>query len=448
MSDDPLDILLIDEEDEPFSKDNPQGLPEYLTVAVRWAMDPPKLAIPLLSAQAKAAGHSVASVYRPLLPWQRKKFRRFLLQKPLVAGITTVAMFRTSTLDLIIREIRSISPETIIALGGHGAQDSPDMRRLGNVYITDHGEGTLANFITAVKGGADIDHVPGVSVSHDGCRIMKGSLLYENITRVLYPDWSATGTYCRRYPIEASRGCRFNCSYCGFPGKTSQLFRGIDEVVGEMLHVKERYHVRSFDFVDSCLTSNPEFILALCAALRKHNFRPDWRCFARPDAFDRFPELAEEMSCAGCSRLFMGVESIHDHILSGMRRGMNRSMIETGLSRVFKSGIKVHGNFIIGFPGETQATVRNTAEFIIRRPFSTVYLCTFGMSQEMLELAAAQPERYGHLSGKPVKGWRHDGMDYQTAYKLTLWACRKINWTKLWFVAFSPTTNNPDYPPF
>jgi radical SAM superfamily enzyme YgiQ (UPF0313 family) len=277
---------------------------------------------------------------------------------------------------------------------------------------------------------------------------MKGSLLYENIPRILYPDWKTTSSCCWRYPIESSRGCRFNCSYCGFPGKTSQIFREVDDVVGEMRYVHKHYSIRRFDFVDSCLTSNPEFLLTLCTALRKENFRPYWRCFTRPDAFERFPELAREMSAAGCSKVFMGVESIHDHILSGMRRGMNRRTIETGLSRVFKSGIKIHGNFIIGFPGETEASVRETVQFIVSRPFSTVYLCTFGMSQEMKDIAAAQPERYAHLTGKPVKGWRHDGMDYVTAYKLTSWACRKINLRKLWLVAFSPGTNNPDYPPY
>lgn len=442
-----LDLLLVDEEDEPFSPDNPDGIPNLLTVFARWAMEPPKLAIPLLSVYAKTQGHNVASIYRPLLLWQRKKFGRLLSQKPRVVGITTVAIFRPSTLASIVKEIRNISPQTIIVLGGHGAQDSSEIRKMGELYITDHGEQILANFITAIKQGANIDNVPGVMVSDDGCRIMKGSVFYENIPRILYPDWKATSSKCWRYPIESSRGCRFNCSYCSFPSKTTQVFREIKDVVEEMKHVDKHYSIRRFNFVDSCLTSNPEFLLSLCAALRREKTRYDWRCFARPDAFERFPELAEEMAQAGCSKIFMGVESIHDHILSGMRRGMNRQTIETGLSRVFQSGISVHGNFIIGFPGETEGTVRETVKFIVRQPFSSVYLCTFGASKELLDVARAYPERYFHLTGEPVKKWRHDGMDYLTAYKWTTWACRQINLRKMWLVAFSPGTNNPDYPP-
>jgi len=452
-----IDLLLIDDEDDPFRGKGPAGTAAPADTgriinigvrAARWAFEPPKLAVPLLSAQAKAAGHRVASIYRPLLPWKRKAFRRLLERHPIAAGITTVAMFETGLISRITAEIRKISPQTTIILGGHGAENSRDIRALGDLSITRHGEGILSEVITALKNGIPPDRMPGVAADADGSLFIQGSLRYEGIQHVLRPDWSAASSACRRYPIEASRGCTFNCSYCGFPGKTEQVFRPAAEVVGEMLYARELRGIRHFDFVDSSLTSDPEFMFKFCSSLRKSGLRVDWRCFARPDAFDRAPELAAEMAAAGCSRVFMGIESIHDHILSGMRRGMNRETVERGLEKVFKSGIKIHGNFIIGFPGETEATVKETAEFISRRPFSTVYLCTFGMSPEMLELAAKEPGRYAHLSGKPAKGWRHDGMDYLTAYDLTLWAARKINLSKLWPTAFSPGSNNPNHPPY
>jgi radical SAM superfamily enzyme YgiQ (UPF0313 family) len=438
-----LDLLLIDDEDYLFARENPDGkvyrvreddvFPLDLgSCAARWLLEPPKLAVPLLAAQAKAAGHTVDSVYRPLLPWNVKRFRRLLAQNPRVVGITTVAMFGVRSLARLTDEVRRFSPRTVIVLGGHGAADSPAMRALGDLYISEHGERALADLITALKSGAALDQVPGVVVSPEGRRIMAGSLRYEGVPRVLYPDWGAASSGCRRYPVEASRGCRFSCSYCIFPGKGSQAFRDAVEVAGEMRNVWETRRIRRFEFVDSGLTSDPDFVLELCAALGRAKLPFKWSCFAS----------------AGCVKIFMGVESIHERILSGMRRGMGRETIEKGLSRVFKAGIKVHGNFIIGFPGETEATVLETADFIVRRPFTSVYLCTFGMSPEMRGLAAADPERYFHLSGSPIKGWRHDGMDYKTAYALTLRAVRKINWSKLWPVAISPVTNDPDNPPY
>ncbi len=453
-----LDLLLVDDEDGLFraadtaSKsdaipDADSGTLNMLVCAARWALEPPKLAVPLLSAQAKAAGHSVESIYRPFLPWKKNKFRQLLGRRPLAAGITTVAMFDPASVERITAEIRRISPRTVVVLGGHGAENSPEIRALGDLYISMHGEGALADVVTALKAGVPPARVPGVTAA-GGALTLHGSLRYEGLRRVLYPDWGAASSACRRYPLEASRGCRFNCAFCGFPGKAGQTFRPPGEIAGEMLHARKQRGIRRFEFVDSSLTSDPEFVLALCSAIRRSGLRADWKCFARPDAFDRSPELASEMAAAGCSRVFMGIESIHDKILAGMRRGMDRAAVERGLGRVFKAGIKVHGNFIIGFPGETEATVRETADFISRRPFSSVYLCTFGMSEEMRLLAAREPARYAHLAGRPIKGWRHDGMDYSGAYKLTLWAVRKINMSKLWLTAASPATNDPARPPF
>jgi p-methyltransferase len=455
----PIDLLLIDDEDdllpgtkpgerEAFISEDSAFLMNMGIYAARWGLEPPKLAVPLLSAQAKAAGHAVEAIYRPFLPWKRRLLRELLEHRPRVVAITTVAMFDPRFVARLTREARRLSPGSIIVLGGHGATNSAAIRALGDLHITGHGEWALTALLNELKAGKTLDQAAGVRPSEEGGRVLDGCLRYEGIPRVLYPDWSATSTASRRYPVEASRGCRFNCAFCGFPGRGGQVFRPAEEVVGEMLAARRQRGIRRFDFVDSSLTSDPDYILGLCAGIRRAGLKADWKCFARPDAFDRAPELAREMAAAGCSRVFMGVESVHDHILSGMRRGMDRAAVERGLDRVFKAGIKVHGNFIIGFPGETRETVRGTVDFIAARPFSSVLLCTFGMSQEMKELAAREPERYEHLEGRPVKGWRHDGMDYKTAYQLTLWAVRKVNLSKLWLTAASPATNSPDLPPF
>lgn len=437
------DLLLID--DECYSEEGEDSLG---VVAARWAFEPPKLAVPLLSAQAKAAGLSVRSVYRPFLPWKLKAFRELLAARPLAVGITTVAMFRPGPVARLAAAIRAASPGTVIFLGGHGAANSREIRELGDVYISEHGEGALAAAVLALKAGAKPAELPGLCPGPEGSLHIRGALRYEGMGKVLYPDWDATSSACRRYPIEASRGCRFNCSFCGFPGKAGQSFRPAGEVAGEMLHARVSRGIRRFEFVDSSLTSDPAYVRGLCAAIKASGLEPEWKCFARPDSFGRDEGLAREMAAAGCSKVFMGIESIHDHILDVMRRGMRRETVELGLRRALEAGLKVHGNFIIGFPGETEATVAETAEFVAARPFSSVYLCTFGASQEILDLAAQDPLRYAHLAGRPVKGWKHDGMDYAKAYELTLAAARRINLRKFRPVAFSPVTNAPNVPPF
>lgn len=441
-----LDLLLVDDDSSFFHQKYLGRVPSpwednvlsrAVTNAMLWALMPPKLALPLLSAHAKAAGHTVEAVYRPLLPWKASKFRRLLQRRPRVVGITTVGIFDAAYLARITGLVRRLSPDSLIVLGGLGASEYPDIRALGDLYISGHGEHALAGLITALKGGVEPGRIPGVSAAPEGGLKMEGSLRYEGIPRTLPPDWTATSSGCRWYPVEASRGCRFNCAYCIFPGRGGQVFRDPGEVVREMRLLNESRGIRKFDFLDSSLTSDAGFVLDLCAALRKEKFRAAWKCWARPDAFDRTPELAAEMAAAGCRRVFLGVESIHEDILSKMRRPMTRVTIERGLDRVFKAGIRVNGLFVIGFPGETEATVEETTRFIMRQPFTDVYLGVFCMSQEMRALAAADPERYAHLAGEPTKGWRHDGMDYAAACRLTAGMVSRINRARLWHVATS-----------
>ena len=431
-----LDLLLIDDESD-FNRQKYQGklsslftgdlLHRLIISAGFWAFLPPKLAVPVLSAHSKAAGHSVESIYKPMLLWKLWKFRRLLRRRPRVVGITTVAIFDAAFLQRITAEVRRFSPGSLIVLGGQGAADDPAIRALGDLYISNHGEEALAALLTALKGGAEPGRAPGVTVSPEGGLTLAGSRRYEGISRALLPDWDAISSSCSCYPVEASRGCRFNCAYCIFPGRTSQVYRDPAAVVGDMRHLYETRGIREFDFLDSSLTSDTDFVLKLCAALRREKFRATWKCWARPDAFARVPELAGEMAAAGCVKVSLGIESIHEHILTKMRRGMSRAVLESGLDRVFRSGIKVYGLFVVGFPGETAETVEETTRFIAPRPFTAVYFGVFCMSKEMRALAAAEPERYCHLAGENSMDWRHDGMDYPGACGLAAEMVRRIN---------------------
>lgn len=426
-----LDLLLIDDSEDPGSRVAAviDAVNSVLSAAHMGVMDgiPPRLAIPMLAAYARNEGHSVDAIYNPLNVFNRRRFRQFLREKPRVVGITTVALFHAPLVEAITKEIRAISPESTIVLGGHGAQDYADIRALADLTVSLHGEVHLARLLTELRAGRNLDEIEGVRRGPDGARMLDGAVRYEGVDHNLYPDWSVTGRVFGRYPIEASRGCKFNCIYCDFPGRASQSFRKPEDVFGEMCHIIERYGVRRFDFVDSTFASEPDFILPLCDLIDRSGLELDWHCFTRPDAYARRPELAERMAAAGCTWIFMGIESIHDPILARMRRGMRREAIEQGLARAFEAGIAVHGNFIVGFPGETPETVRETADFIRRHPFNDVMVCTLGVTPDILESAARDPARYGHLTGIPTKRWRHDTMDYPTALNWTRWVVKEAN---------------------
>jgi anaerobic magnesium-protoporphyrin IX monomethyl ester cyclase len=89
-----------------------------------------------------------------------------------------------------------------------------------------------------------------------------------------------------------------------------------------------------------------------------------WACRSRIDTVDR--ELLEEMKAAGCRRIYFGIESGVDSILKRIHKGITLSGAEEVIRLCRELGIQTLGFFLVGAPGETQATFRKTLDFAKR----------------------------------------------------------------------------------
>ncbi|MBI4350604.1 MAG: radical SAM protein [Elusimicrobia bacterium] len=446
------DIVLVDEKDfyYPDLEFPPPLVWLYICItrvldALLWfEPDPQKLAVPLLSAYARDAGFKVA-VVRGVLNYffRRRRFIALLRLGPPAVGISTSAVKKLSTVRRLAALVRRHSPGSLIILGGYGAQYSPEMRGAGDLTVTGYGETALVGLLRRLKAGAGI--TAGAVTDENGSKVLQGSVGYgEGQGRMLYPDWSAAPSRPRHYNIEASRGCRFNCVYCNFPGRKNQVYRPAEDVAGELAWTAENFRAKEFDFVDSNFTSEPGFASKLSGLLEKRGLRVRWRCFARVADFAHFPGLAEEMGRAGCVRIFLGIESINDVILKKMRKGYTFAEVEAGVKAIERSGVPMHANFIVGFPGETAETVKETELFIKKHRFKSVYLSALMVPEELYERARRNPEELRHLRGDSPRTWAHDTMDYGTAVKLAGRSALKVNLSKFRPVVFPLGTNVPD----
>jgi len=407
--------------------------------------DPQKLAVPLLSAYAKDAGFKT-EVVRDVANYffKRRRFIKLLRLQPLAVGITTSALKKISTLKRVTALVRRHSPGSIIILGGYGAQYSPEMRKAGDITVTGYGEGALVELLRRLKAGPGSALYAGVVADSNGSKTLQGSIYYSQQEKMLYPDWGVAPARPRHYNIEASRGCRFNCSYCNFPGRKKQVYRPVEDIVGEMAWAIDNFRAKEFDFVDSNLTSEPGFVSKLAGLLEKKGLKVRWRCFARVADFAHYPGLAAEMGKAGCVRIFLGVESINDGILAKMRKGYTFAEVEAGIAEIERSGVPMHANFIIGFPGETAETVKETERFIKKHRFQSVYLSALMVPEELYERARRDPAGLANLRGGSPRSWVHDTMDYRKAVKLAGSAALRINLSKFRPVVFPLGTDLPD----
>jgi radical SAM superfamily enzyme YgiQ (UPF0313 family) len=172
----------------------------------------------------------------------------------------------------------------------------------------------------------------------------------------------------RNYTVfNSSRGCPFHCIFCEASG-TRWRARSAENVVSEFEVCYEKYGIREIDMFDSSFTVNKKRVLDICRLLiaKGLNKKIIWDVRSRVDAVDE--EMLDALKEAGCYRIFYGIESGNSQILEKLRKGVDKGRIEQIIKKSDKLGISGFGYFLIGSPGETPETVRETIDFAKKLP--------------------------------------------------------------------------------
>ena len=172
------------------------------------------------------------------------------------------------------------------------------------------------------------------------------------------------GRYYPATDIKTSRGCIHNCLFCGSKITYSRKWRGRSpkNVVDEMQEIREKYKIKEIWVMEDQFLSNRGRALEICNEIIKRNLDISWVFNCRVNEVDL--HLLKRLKKAGCHRIDYGVESANDEIRKTLRKGITKEMIKNAFKLTKKAGIKTGALVVIGFPGETWKTVKETAKFI------------------------------------------------------------------------------------
>jgi radical SAM superfamily enzyme YgiQ (UPF0313 family) len=173
-----------------------------------------------------------------------------------------------------------------------------------------------------------------------------------------------------------SRGCPFSCSYCDRTvfGKKYR-FNSPQYIWEHMKYLRDRFGVHHVNFYDDLFTLDTDRTLQLCELLAQKPLGMQFNCATRVDQAD--DSLLSALSRAGCLQISLGIESGAPQLLKKHKRGVCLNNVSATVSRIRRKGMRVKGLFIVGLPGETPSTLRQTSDFIAKTDFDEVNLAKF-----------------------------------------------------------------------
>ena len=162
--------------------------------------------------------------------------------------------------------------------------------------------------------------------------------------------------------IYSSRGCPSKCIYCLWPQTFSgqrMRTRSPQNVYEEVKWIVDNIpEMRELSFDDDTFTAIPQHAIEIARLLKPLGI--SWTINARANCkYETLKELRE----AGLRHVVVGYESGNEQILKNIKKGVTKQQAIQFTKDCQKLGISIHGAFIMGLPGETKETIRETIEY-------------------------------------------------------------------------------------
>lgn len=286
--------------------------------------------------------------------WDIKLFDENLLQGtpphspvPEVVGITVHLTFAERAYALA-RWYRSLGSRVV--LGGLHVISCPDEARPhADALAIGDGVATWPRILADVEAGA---------LRREYHADFRGSYADEPSPR---RDLLPRDSFLTTTSIIATRGCHNRCSFCYLSTKGLGMpYRVRDPhcIAQEIKDDGQPYAV----FLDNNLGSRPDYLRALCHALRP--LKIIWSAAVTIDVTND-PSLVREMALAGCTGVFVGLESLRPANLDEARKKTPRPADYSRRIRIFHDhGIQVNGSFVLGFDHDDTDSFEELADWV------------------------------------------------------------------------------------
>ncbi|MCW4015249.1 MAG: B12-binding domain-containing radical SAM protein [Candidatus Bathyarchaeota archaeon] len=356
----------------------------------------PPLGLAMIAAVLEKKGYAVKILDLPALKLSKNSVSSFIsVENPDLVGISAMTPNLTSAINLA-RQIKEVKPEVVIVLGGPHATLFPGetLQNVPEVDIVVQGEGeeTIVELVKTFERGESVNpQILGIAYrKKKGIQINPKRPFISNIDYLPFPSFNLLpmnkyilhpphGKRTPAIPIMTSRGCPYRCIYCS-KSVFGRKYRANspEYIVNEIEYLIEKFNAKEITFYDDVFTLDAKRIHKICDGLDAKGIDIPWTCETRVNLVTR--ELVERMKKSGCYLIAYGVESGNQTILNNLKKDIMIKQITQAFKMTHETGIQTVAYFMIGSPGETHETIKETialakkinpdfAQFSVSTPF-------------------------------------------------------------------------------
>jgi p-methyltransferase len=311
---------------------------------------------------------------------------------PFAICISSTMIVDNAYLKKNVRQIRQFLPEAFIIVGGvfvyksfytlqemqntdvevsHNASwmlfNSGDSEMDVDIFVVaPDGTQTLLMVLKELERGrkAQFEHIPNLAIAdHKGGYTFTPSQNEEIDYNKNFTRWDLVDKLPMWIPIRSSIGCPFRCRFCNFYRLFPKIFlRSKESLLLELQTLRKQAGGKSriIHVTDDNVFINEKRAEDVCEAFTEANI--SWVGFMRASTIN--PENINLIKRSGLIGSLVGVESGDAAQLKRMNKHQTPEETRQGIELLDHNGITVLMTFVVGFPGETVATIENTANFI------------------------------------------------------------------------------------
>ncbi|HXT69775.1 MAG TPA: radical SAM protein [Vicinamibacterales bacterium] len=288
----------------------------------------------------------------------------------------------TPTLDADVVEMLKLKRHfgaPMFSFGPHvSTTPEASMERAPDVdgmFVGEPEDGLLALAMLSSASEDDLETIPSLTFRRGGQIVpARAHGSFTGFLNAPFPAWELLDLSNYRLPlvdqpyviVETSRGCPYTCDFCVAPIHQGHKFRerSAKALVDEMERGYRQFGLKFFYLWGDTVTLNVKSFSAFCEELIARNLPVQWFGNARADNLVD-EAFVKRLRQAGCWMLALGIETESEETRKDMMKRLEGEKIRKALRNMRAAGIKSFGFFILGYPGDTRASLDKTIDYAI-----------------------------------------------------------------------------------